>query len=639
MSLMVGECIVDVEGELVTTVRQQILTLSDQKDPPLPVDTRLCAENGIAALKDMKAEPKPIYKIREKSEINDNKPKRISICEKTIELPVPIDIQTRLLVKFVEVRTTTVQIISCIPLYEHVSRVHRLFGQYSSIHHERSPIERPTKTGWDKKERKTVNVNMPSLLLTTLAIALSLQEEQITLLDLIEPTANRRLFDTLSASVANEYEGRKISFDSSKVFNYDEAPVSIKKLNEKYSSYLYEGDMVIHPDRLERMVANTLRIEEEGSRQKRKAFVDSQYPSTIWTQGVPYSLHYSLSSKAKESIMRAIRFWNQETCIEFRPRTTEKQFVEFIGNDDGCWSTVGKDDALGKQVVSIGRGCEHVGFGVTSHELAHALGVFHEQSRYDRDYSVNLNKNVISPNLLFNFAKLNIYGLPYDVGSVMHYTPTEFSSYKSIPALTTVDPNLQQSMGQMEGPSFLDVLVLNQHYRCLARCPRHLTCLNGGYINSRNCNECKCPAGFGGSYCQTVSASFSKGCGGEITVQEAVRRYDITIKQIGARRNKQCVYHLRVCEISLYQNEGSYLFYRFCCQESTQRRIISKTNVVPFIIYSTNNSVTLTFEYTFVDVNARFDADTTQASERAYHILEQHEDATDGVFTSVSKPI
>ncbi|VDM79547.1 unnamed protein product [Strongylus vulgaris] len=62
--------------------------------------------------------------------------------------------------------------------------------------------------------------------------------------------------------------------------------------------------------------------------------------------------------------------------------------------------------------------------------------------------------------------ELNTYRLPYDVGSVMHYTPTEFSSYKSVPALTTVDPNLQQTMGQMEGPSFLDVMALNLHYNC-----------------------------------------------------------------------------------------------------------------------------------------------------------------------------
>ncbi|PIO69031.1 astacin [Teladorsagia circumcincta] len=205
------------------------------------------------------------------------------------------------------------------------------------------------------------------------------------LTDLLQPNANRRIFDTLSAIVANEYE----------------------------------------------------------------------------------------TGRARENVIRAINFWQSETCINFRPRTNERHFVEFIGNDDGCWSTVGKDEAIGRQ------------FGVTSHELAHSLGVFHEQSRYDRDATVQLNRNVVDPTLLFNFAKigpkeLNTYRLPYDVGSVMHYTPTE------------------------------------------------------------------CPTGFGGQLCNQIPPSFSSGCGGELIAYEAVRRFDITIKQIGQRRTKQCIYHLKI---------------------------------------------------------------------------------------------
>ncbi|PIO64779.1 astacin [Teladorsagia circumcincta] len=238
------------------------------------------------------------------------------------------------------------------------------------------------------------------------------------LTDLLQPNANRRIFDTLSAIVANEYESRPTSFDASRVIQYDEPSFSIKKLNEKYSSLLYESDMVLHPDRLEEIVANSQTTRRRLT--KRKAFVDYMYPRTIWTSGVPYSIHSSIAGRARENVIRAINFWQSETCINFRPRTNERHFVEFIGNDDGCWSTVGKDEAIGRQ------------FGVTSHELAHSLGVFHEQSRYDRDATVQLNRNVVDPTLLFNFAKigpkeLNTYRLPYDVGSVMHYTPTESS--------------------------------------------------------------------------------------------------------------------------------------------------------------------------------------------------------------------
>ncbi|KAK6040756.1 hypothetical protein COOONC_21740, partial [Cooperia oncophora] len=48
--------------------------------------------------------------------------------------------------------------------------------------------------------------------------------------------------------------------------------------------------------------------------------------------------------------------------------------------------------------------------------------------------------------------------------------------------------------------------------------------------------------------------------------------------------------------------------YRFCCQQAYQRRILSRTNVVPFIVTSRNIGISLTFEYTYVDARARFDA-------------------------------
>ncbi|KJH46608.1 astacin [Dictyocaulus viviparus] len=491
------------------------------------------------------------------------------------------------------------------------------------------------------------------------------------------------------------------------------------KLNQKYSSILYESDMVLHPDRLKKIVRSSIDSTNERRIKKRKAYVDYLYPSTIWKQGVPYYINptitgvaldnvlraiafwqaetcidfrprtneqqfvefigndegcwstvgkddsfgrqvVSIAGVALDNVLRAIAFWQAETCIDFRPRTNEQQFVEFIGNDEGCWSTVGKDDSFGRQVVSIGVGCEHVGldnsfynnfeeahqkrieFGVTSHELAHSLGLFHEQSRYDRDATVLFNKNVVSPALFFNFAKigpkeLSTYQLPYDVGSVMHYTPTEFSSDSAVPALLTVDPLLQQTMGQMEGPSFLDVMIMNLHYNCKARCSQTPACLNGGFVDSRNCKRCKCPSGYGGTLCNTVQTSFSAGCGGELQAYEAVRRFDITIKQIGTKRTKQCFYHLKAptgkriliniiqvkgrCEEGCWQDGVEFKMqldprlvgYRFCCQQSNHRRMLSRTNSVPFIVTSRNVGVTLTFEYTFVGANSYHDTNEENA--------------------------
>lgn len=61
-----------------------------------------------------------------------------------------------------------------------------------------------------------------------------------------------------------------------------------------------------------------------------------------------------------------------------------------------------------------------------AHEIGHALGMWHEQSRFDRDNFVRLVTSNIQSSTIDNFNKLpesqtQIFGLNYDYGSVMHY--------------------------------------------------------------------------------------------------------------------------------------------------------------------------------------------------------------------------
>ena len=53
-----------------------------------------------------------------------------------------------------------------------------------------------------------------------------------------------------------------------------------------------------------------------------------------------------------------------------------------------CYSYVGLIGGK-SQDISIGSGCVHK--GIILHELMHALGFYHEQSRYDRDQYVSID--------------------------------------------------------------------------------------------------------------------------------------------------------------------------------------------------------------------------------------------------------
>ncbi|KAK5977028.1 Zinc metalloproteinase [Trichostrongylus colubriformis] len=323
-----------------------------------------------------------------------------------------------------------------------------------------------------------------------------------------------------------------------------------------------------------------------------------------------------------------MKFWQDNTCVTFRPRTNETQYILYTSENRGCFSTVGRDTSQPAQPVNIGRGCQH--FGITTHEIAHALGLFHHQQRYDRDEYITFNEENVQFRYWLNFAKipskyLDTYDLPYDVGSVMHYTPTEFSENEYLYALTAKDPNLQGTMGSMDGPSFLDVQIINRHYQCYDACnatenkPR---CLNGGYVDPKNCTACKCPTGFGGDVCQLIASSAPIRCGGLIPTTSSLTRMRIRLSSGGPRR--KCVYHIRappnrrvmigLKSVLGHCQEGCYttavemkmagdfrpVGYRFCCKSQWFRRIISKGRNVPIIFFAQNSTLDVTLYYRWV---------------------------------------
>lgn len=65
--------------------------------------------------------------------------------------------------------------------------------------------------------------------------------------------------------------------------------------------------------------------------------------------------------------------------------------------------------------------------GTVAHEIGHAMGFYHEQSRPDRDSHIHINEENISDGRERNFEKqtdsrVDSKGIAYDYTSDMHYS-------------------------------------------------------------------------------------------------------------------------------------------------------------------------------------------------------------------------
>ncbi|XP_044127242.1 embryonic protein UVS.2-like [Bufo gargarizans] len=167
------------------------------------------------------------------------------------------------------------------------------------------------------------------------------------------------------------------------------------------------------------------------------------------TVQVPYTLSPNYGAENQNLFMTAMQEFETLTCVRFVNRKEEVNYLN-ISSSDGCLSYSGLTGGA-QPVFLLAPGC--MSRGTIQHELNHALGFLHENSRSDRDNYINVNYKNVSP------------GLPYDYSSVMHYGKFAFSMNPKIPTITPIpDPNV--SIGQRDGLSVLDVAKINKLYNC-----------------------------------------------------------------------------------------------------------------------------------------------------------------------------
>jgi len=250
------------------------------------------------------------------------------------------------------------------------------------------------------------------------------------------------------------------------VEKFDVKPVTYNVIDDMA---IFEGDIALGtPEEMAEMVSA---VESETADDVRDLMSGASPGSVVHGVGLPGLrfrwpnglMPYTVVAPLRTAVNQAIAHFAANTRIRFVERTAANaaQFPDFVAFEqrDGCWSQVGMRG--GMQVISLGAGCESL--GVVVHEICHALGLWHEQSREDRDTNVRVVWANIQAGREHNFNQQIVDGDDiggYDFGSIMHYGRRAFSRN----AMDTIVPLGGQAIGQRTGLSAGDIAAIRAMY-------------------------------------------------------------------------------------------------------------------------------------------------------------------------------
>ncbi|KFB39561.1 hypothetical protein ZHAS_00006907 [Anopheles sinensis] len=225
--------------------------------------------------------------------------------------------------------------------------------------------------------------------------------------------------------------------------------------------HYYQGDIILRP--------------QEAIKKKGRLALNDQFVIEKWFDAiVPYVIKGNFTKRELGLLEDSFAQFAAQTCVRFVPRTNQGHFVTFTNADEGCYSFVGRSPYNDFNRINLQSPQCFTDIGTPVHEMMHAIGFFHEFTRFDRDEYVTINTSNLRPEyqdpefIATNFGILDpalttTYNVPYNYRSVMHYSRFAGSVGLCCPVINNIKPYFGD-FGSITGLTPRDTIQINAKY-------------------------------------------------------------------------------------------------------------------------------------------------------------------------------